>query len=82
MKKNVRQCYKQVWTHCFSVATYDIVTYYRFLNTDPEILFLASIPLKGEARRLLSCRATTIHPFHAWQKLNLTEVKKAAHKPI
>jgi hypothetical protein len=35
MIKNIRQRCKQIWTHCFSVVTYDVVSYFRFLNTDP-----------------------------------------------
>jgi hypothetical protein len=31
MMKNIWQCCKQIWTHCFFV-----VSYYRFLNTDPD----------------------------------------------
>jgi hypothetical protein len=34
-------------THCFSVVTYYVVSYYRFLNTDPELKVVQS-------KRLLS----------------------------
>jgi hypothetical protein len=33
--KNIWQCCKQIWTHSFSVVTYNVVSYYRFLKTDP-----------------------------------------------
>jgi hypothetical protein len=35
MVKNIWQRCKQIWTHCFFVASYYVVSYYRFLNTDP-----------------------------------------------
>jgi hypothetical protein len=38
MVKNIWQRCKQIWTHCFFVASYYIVSYYRFLNTDPVAL--------------------------------------------
>jgi hypothetical protein len=31
--KNIWQRCKQIWTHFFSVVTYDIVSYYSFLKT-------------------------------------------------
>jgi hypothetical protein len=37
MVKNIWQHCKQIWTHCFFVVSYDIVSYYRFLNTDPGL---------------------------------------------
>jgi hypothetical protein len=36
MIKNIWQCCKQIWTHCFFVKSYYVVSYYRFLNTGPE----------------------------------------------
>jgi hypothetical protein len=33
--KNIWQRWKQIWTHCFFVASNYVVSYYRFLNTDP-----------------------------------------------
>jgi hypothetical protein len=27
---------QQIWTHCFSVVTYYVVSYYRFFITDPD----------------------------------------------
>jgi hypothetical protein len=42
MIKNIWQRYKQIWTHCFSVVTYYAVSYYRFLNTNPEVVGLAN----------------------------------------
>jgi hypothetical protein len=35
--KNIWQCGKQIWTHCFFVASFYVVSYYRFLNTDPAL---------------------------------------------
>jgi hypothetical protein len=35
MMKNIWQQSKQIWTHCFFVASYNVVSYYRFLYTDP-----------------------------------------------
>jgi hypothetical protein len=36
MIKNISQCCKQIWTHCFSVVvTYYVVSYCRFLSTGP-----------------------------------------------
>jgi hypothetical protein len=48
MVKNIWQHCKQIWTHCFFVVSYDIVSYYRFLNTDPGIAI-------GQSRQVLSC---------------------------
>jgi hypothetical protein len=39
MMKNIWQRCKQIWKHCFFVASYDVVSYYRFLNTDPGFFF-------------------------------------------
>jgi hypothetical protein len=39
MMKNSLQCCRQIWTHCFSVVTYDIASHYRkavFLHADPD----------------------------------------------
>jgi hypothetical protein len=38
MIKNIWQRCKQNWKHCFFVASYYVVSYYRFLNTDPVAL--------------------------------------------
>jgi hypothetical protein len=37
MIKNIWQFCKQIWTHYFSVVTYYVVSYFKFLNTDPII---------------------------------------------
>jgi hypothetical protein len=56
INKNICQCCKQIWTYCFSVVTNDIVSYYRFLNTDPGkyntslilvMLYVISKPIGG-----------------------------------
>jgi hypothetical protein len=36
MMKNIWQRCKQIWKHCFFVASYYVVSYDRFLNTDPD----------------------------------------------
>jgi hypothetical protein len=38
MVKNIWQSCKQIWTHCFSVESYYVVSYYTFLNTDPGFI--------------------------------------------
>jgi hypothetical protein len=37
IKKHLATQRKQIWTHCFSVATYYVVSYHRFLYTDPVV---------------------------------------------
>jgi hypothetical protein len=46
--KRIRQCCKQIWTHCFSVVTYYVVSYYRFLNAVPgwpDLTFFANMAI-------------------------------------
>jgi hypothetical protein len=47
MMKNIWQRCKQVWTHCFFVASYYVVSYYRFLNTDPYADLNKQEPVAG-----------------------------------
>jgi hypothetical protein len=76
MVKNIWQHCKQIWTHCFFVVSYNIVSYYRFLNTDPGAETDRASPSAAAFTTPFNvCAVVGRSVFKKWKKLLFLKVE-------